>query len=130
MFTRELPVNEEAALTARWALSRQFADEVATETLHTAQLVVTELIGGVLRCEPRSTAPIRLTADRYDSSFRVTVQDEGPQRGSSFDCPDDDAPEGMTGRMLRGLCEAWGFERVNDATIAWGEFPAAPAARG
>jgi hypothetical protein len=129
MLTREFPPDADAAYAARQALAGRFAREVATDTLHTAQLVVTELIGGVFRCEPRAAAPIRLTAERYDSSFRVTVQDEGPERGSSFDCPDENSAEGTAGRMLRGLCEAWGFERVNNATIAWGEFPAATTVR-
>jgi hypothetical protein len=127
MLTEHFPTSEEAGVLARRALARGLAGDVAETTIATAQLVVTELIGGVLRCEPRPSSPIRLTAERHDSTLRVTVQDEGPERGSSFDCPDDRTPNGMAGRLLRGLSEAWGFERVNEATIAWSEFPAAAA---
>jgi hypothetical protein len=127
MLREEFLVNEEAPFLARRALTREMREELHETTLAIASLVVTELIGGVLRCEPRPTEPIVVTSERHDSTLRVTVQDAGPERGSSFDCPDDATADGVSGRLLRGLSEAWGFERVNGTTIAWSEFSAAPA---
>ena len=124
MFTEYFPTSDEAGRLARRSLARLLAEQVGEATIATAQLLVTELIGGVLRCEPRPTTPIVLTAERHDSTLRLTVQDQGPERGSSFECPDDGSADGVAGRLLRGLSEAWGFERVNDATIAWCEIPA------
>ena len=129
MLTEDFLPSDEAGTMARRALARGLAGDVGETAIATAQLVVTELIGGVLRCEPRSSAPIRVTAELHDSTLRVTVQDEGPERGSSFDCPDDGSPDGVAGKLLRGLSEAWGFERLNGVTIAWAELPGAFAQR-
>jgi anti-sigma regulatory factor (Ser/Thr protein kinase) len=126
MLKEEFLANDDAAFLARRALSRELREDVHESALANAALVVSELIGGVLRCEPRPTEPIRVTAERHGTTLRVTVQDQGPERGSSFECPDDRTADGIAGRLLRGLSEAWGFERINGTTIAWSEFPAAP----
>ena len=122
MLQLSLPVANSSAAVARRELTAALRRSVSSSALAVAHGVATELIRGALLCEPQPAVPIELTAAQHDGTLRLTVQDAGPKRGSPFDYPDDLTAEGVSGRLLRGLCEASGFERVNDVTIAWGEF--------
>lgn len=127
LLTLDVPVSNEAATVARRAMASALLGRTDEGTIAVAQLVASELIGGVLRCDPRPSVPLRVTADRHESTLRVTVQDEGPMRRSPFELPDDGSPDGVGGRLLRDHSESWGFVRINGTTIAWSEFPVVAA---
>jgi hypothetical protein len=128
MLQLALDPNDDAPALARRELTVALDERVSSAALSLAHCIATELIGDALRSEPQLTEPIQVTAAPVNGTVRLTIQDTGPERASSFESPDDDTVEGLSGRMLRASCEASGFERVNDVTIAWCEFPSGSTA--
>ena len=117
----DLPIHPTAVGEARRQLRDRFADEMTSEQLEDASLVVSELVGQAFMAGP-PLRELRLTGDVWDGGVRITVQDDRPL-GEGAREPLTLIPGTLPHRLVTGLTEAFGEVRVNDVTIVWCELP-------
>ncbi|MFG2191835.1 ATP-binding protein [Streptomyces sp. NPDC048639] len=111
-----LPSDPAACRSARRAVRAVLADWELEHLTHTAELLVSELVGNALL---HTDGPLRLTVERR-KTLRCRVEDrsrEMPHRRAA--APEDENGRGL--ELVHRMSTNWGVEQTRDGKSVWFE---------
>ena len=114
-----LPNSVTSPALARTLLGQALAER-PVEVIETAQLLVSELVtNAILHAE----TPLVLQIHPASSGFRVTVQDNSPDRPIPEQDANSDSDSGRGLQLVDALATDWGCETLPTGKRVWFELP-------
>jgi anti-sigma regulatory factor (Ser/Thr protein kinase) len=117
-----IALNPQASGAARSVVARHLGARVVASELHSAQLIVSELVANsVQHSNSPAGSQITVSVELTPEWFRVGVQDPGSDGVIMARAPNLQTGGGLGLALVQRLSERWGVERLAGGTKVWAQ---------